>query len=161
MDNLLAQIKAVAVAAEYLLVNEARFQRNDNKQTSLLARDAAATKASDFSSLAMRGDTTGALTPAINRLAMPLAAIKQDLVEKNEAPLSFLANIRQEEIMWLATCTFAEVRHISLVSKLERLLQGAGVANCFVKYIGSLRVLLECAMLETVEKLALAGENQL
>lgn len=75
--------------------------------------------------------------------------------------LTVVATIRQVEIQWLATCAIAEVKDILLVSKLEKLLQGAGFSHYSVKYLGALRVLVECTSVETVEKLVSAGVNQL
>lgn len=60
--------------------------------------------------------------------------------------------IREAELSWLSCCLLAEVKSPDLLNDLSSLFEGAGFLNMAVKYVGGLRVLLECKSEESARK---------
>lgn len=70
-------------------------------------------------------------------------------------------SVREEELSWLKRCLLAEAKNIDVLNYLSSLLEGAGFLNLKVKYVGGLRVLLECPSIEAATKVVHDGYNSL
>lgn len=61
-------------------------------------------------------------------------------------------NDSEAELSWLSCCLLGEVKSPDLLNDLGSLLMGAGFLNTMVKYVGGLRVLIECVSVEAAQK---------
>lgn len=75
--------------------------------------------------------------------------------------LALSCSPRIEEIDWLKRCAIEEVKSFSHIDQLPNFLIDAGFMNCSVRYLGGLRVLVECASVETLNKLTSGDINWL
>lgn len=67
------------------------------------------------------------------------------------------AEPHKEELSWLKRCLLAEAKNRDLLNDLSSLLEGVGFLNLKVKYVGGLRVLLECPSIEAAQKTLING----
>lgn len=71
------------------------------------------------------------------------------------------AGVREVELLWLKRCLLAEAKTHVHLNDLSSLLEGAGFRNLKVKYVGGLRVLLECSSIEDTHTFVKEGLHSL
>lgn len=68
---------------------------------------------------------------------------------------------REEEQSWLNSCLLAEVKNHDLLNDIGLILRDAGFLNVKAKYVGGLRVLLECSSSVEAQKVLREGASSL
>lgn len=77
--------------------------------------------------------------------------------EKKTIELGCLA--RKEEFDWLKRCAIGEVKSFSQLGRLPSFLKNAGFLHCSIRYLGGLRLLIECNSTEDLNKLTKDDTN--
>lgn len=88
------------------------------------------------------------------------ASFAEALMGKKERAMT-VEEVRLEELNWLKKCAVGEVKNIEILNNINHLLSEGGFLNCATKYLGGLRVLVDCVSIEALGTLLTEGSNRL
>lgn len=69
--------------------------------------------------------------------------------------------VKSEELNWLEKCAIGEVKNAEVLNDINHLLREGGFLNCAAKYLGGMRILVECLSTETLEMMLIEGASSL
>lgn len=149
VEKLVNEVRGVAVGSNWITFNVAKYGKEDRKMGE--------------KSQKRLGDREYHISPGWKTNSPPKTggvSYAEALMGKKERVVE-VVDVDSEETVWLQKCAVGEVKNTEILNDINHLLRERGFLSCAAKYLGGMRVLVECSSTNAMEAMLREGSNNL